>query len=112
MISLFDLIESNIRRRRLTSQPQRQRRTNEHGTFLPTTLNGFYQKSPYLNAPETHIDFQIVLTEEEFKTLASRRRSVRAEAKHASRFKDLNKDDASFLTSQSPYIEPERLVEN
>ena len=118
---------SEVRRKKRSSKPlymwevqdqrveeavERQRITSEHGTFLPTTLNGFYQKSPYLNAPETHIDFQVVLTREEFETLVSRRRQVKAEALHASRFRSKKDKKEVFLTSSSPYVEPDRLTEN
>ena len=57
------------------------------------------------------MDFQVVLSPEEFQVYVSRRRNAVAEKKHSERFLDHKKTTAEkqTLLSSTPYVDPKRI---
>ena len=68
--------------------------SNEYGTFLPSLKEGIYTSVGDTTDVNTrHIDFQVILTEDEMMTIISRQKALRQEALHRQRFTERRKEN-------------------
>lgn len=90
----------------------RERITTEAASFIPSNSLGIYvgDASSDSFAADALVDFQVVLSEEEFNVFVARRRNVVAEKKHSERFLDKSKPgDKSTVLASTPYVDPKRI---
>jgi hypothetical protein len=92
----------------------RERITTETASFIPSNDMGVYVcDSMESNNADSNdlVDFQVVLSAEEFQVYVSRRRNAVAEKKHSERFIDTKKttEEKKSLLSSGPYVDPKRI---
>ena len=84
--------------------------SNEYGTFLPSLKAGIYTSvGDTTEVHARHVDFQVVLTEDEMMTIISRQKALRQEALHRQRFTERRKENRLGLMASSPYIDKRRV---
>jgi len=97
-------------------QPVRERKgfqLSDGSEFIPSVTNGFYEKRGAVHSTPTFIDFQVVLTAENYEELLKRRRRKNAESLHINRFgSGQKKESGDFLASSSPYMDPKRIEDS
>ena len=91
---------------------EREPITNEHGTFLPTTTKGIYNKVGEDDVGTRHIDFQVVLTPDELMTIVSRQRAIRVEQIHRQRLTVKRKESRLGIMASSPYLDSKRVLKD
>ncbi len=82
-----------------------------HGEFIPSASPGFYEKRGAAPTSTKYIDFQVVLSEDSYQELLTRRRRQNAEAKHMGRFKDRTVKETPYLNASTPYVDPSKVLE-
>ena len=90
----------------------RERITTESASFIPSNAMGIYVCDSDNGGDSNDLmDFQVVLSPEEFQVYVSRRRNAVAEKKHSERFLDHKKTTAEkqTLLSSTPYVDPKRI---
>jgi hypothetical protein len=90
----------------------RERITTDAASFIPSNSLGIYvgDVSEDSYTSDALVDFQVVLSEEEFNVFVARRRNVVAEKKHSERFIDKSKaSDKSTVLTSTPYVDPKRI---
>lgn len=67
--------------------------------------------------PDTHVDFQVILSATEFDAFVLRRSlhekktiSSAIAAKHANKYQDTRCKESKYLLTQTPYVEPKRII--
>jgi hypothetical protein len=91
----------------------RERITTDSASFIPSSASGIYMCDSDVGGDSDElIDFQVVLSAEEFQVYVSRRRNAVAEKKHSERFIEGPKktaDKRETLLSSTPYVDPQRI---
>lgn len=90
----------------------RERISTDSASFIPSNAAGIYVCDSDTRADSNDLmDFQVVLSAEEFQVYVSRRRNAVAEKKHSERFLDHKKTTAEkkTLLSSTPYVDPKRI---
>lgn len=81
---------------------------NEYGSYMPCTEPALYMKSNPEADENTYIDFQIVLSPEEFNVYASRIKVRKAEMQKSRRAAAQTEHGKSIAAS-TPYVDPKRI---
>jgi hypothetical protein len=76
-----------------------------HGEFIPSLSPGFYELRNALPSSTKFIDFQVVLSEQDYQDLLTRRRRMNAEAKHTLRFANKKAAETPYLNASTPYVD-------
>ena len=92
----------------------RERVNTDAASYIPSSSLGIYVNDTVdadsSATSDALIDFQVVLSPEEFLVFVSRRRNAVAEKKHSERFLDKSKQaESSSLTASTPYVDPKRI---
>ena len=82
-----------------------------HGTFIPSLDSGFYELRGATPSSNKFIDFQLVMTANEYAELLSRRRMQLAGKRHMARFKTKKVEETPFLNASTPYVDPTVVME-
>jgi hypothetical protein len=86
----------------------------EHGTYLPSHTQGIYNLlgEDDLEENRRHIDYQVILTEDELMTIVARQRAVRAEQQHRQRFTNKVKENKLGIMASGPYMDSKRVMKD
>ena len=84
--------------------------TNDHGEFIPSLEDGFYEKRNAVPSSTKFIDFQILMTFENYEELMKRRRRQKADARHTARFTKAKAKETPFLNASTPFVDSQAIV--
>jgi len=84
--------------------------TNDHGEFIPSLEEGFYEKRNAVPSSTKFIDFQVVMTQENYEELMKRRRRQKADARHTARFTSKKVAETEYLNVGTPYVDKGSIV--
>jgi len=87
---------------------------SENGTFVPSHTKGIYVLMGEEDIEESrrHIDYQVILTEDELMTIVARQRAVRAEQLHRQRFTAKVKENKLGIMASGPYMDSKRVLKD
>jgi hypothetical protein len=76
-----------------------------HGEFIPSVSPGFYELRNATPSSTKFIDFQVVLSDQDYEDLLTRRRRLNAEAKHTLRFANKKTAETPYLNASTPFVD-------
>jgi hypothetical protein len=88
--------------------------STDYGIYAPSHTKGIYNHVGDDSRTEVqrHIDYQVILTEDELMTIVARQRAVRAEQHHRQRFTAKTKENRLGIMASGPYMDSKRILKD
>ncbi|GMH59794.1 hypothetical protein TrST_g1595 [Triparma strigata] len=88
----------------------RQPISSDHGEFIPSIEDGFYEKRNATPSSTKFIDFQVVMTAENYEEMMKRRRRQKADLRHSARFAKQKIVETPYLNASTPYVDQKSIT--
>ncbi|GMH73241.1 hypothetical protein TL16_g06131 [Triparma laevis f. inornata] len=84
--------------------------SSDHGEFIPSIEDGFYEKRNATPSSTKFIDFQLIMTAENYEEMMKRRRKQKADLRHTARFANKKVAETPYLNASTPYVDQKAIT--